>query len=219
MLGEGGADTLRGAAGADSLVGGDGDDNIAGEAGADTLFGGEGNDLLLGGAEAEVLFGEGGDDSLIGGAGSETLDGGVGNDYIAAGGGADSLLGGDGSDTLAGGLGLDTLNGGAGADTFLFNTAVSPANIDTIIGYAAVDDSIHLENAAFTGMVAGGLAANAFLVTSGSSLATATTHRIIYDQSNGNLYFDLDGLGGVQSQHFATLSGAPALTFSEFTIV
>ena len=235
-----GLDTLLGI---ENLTGGSGNDSLTGNSGNNVLVGGAGNDFLLGGAGNDVLDGGTGNDTVdftgvaavtvnLGLAGPqatgygldsfvliENVLGGSGSDVLTGNSLANSLNGGDGSDTLAGGLGLDTLNGGAGADTFLFNTAVSPANIDTIIGYAAVDDSIHLENAAFTGMVAGGLAANAFLVTSGSSLATATTHRIIYDQSNGNLYFDLDGLGGVQSQHFATLSGAPALTFSEFTIV
>jgi hypothetical protein len=37
--------------------------------------------------------------------------------------------------------------------------------------------------------------------------------------TNGNLYFDSDGVGGVSSVLFATLTGAPNIVAADFLIV
>ncbi|MCE6949390.1 hypothetical protein LAZ29_00135, partial [Cereibacter sphaeroides] len=66
---------------------------------------------------------------------------------ITGNGAANVLNGGTGADTLVGGLGNDTLTGGAGTDSFVFNTSLGAQNLDRIIDFSAVDDTILLENA------------------------------------------------------------------------
>jgi Ca2+-binding RTX toxin-like protein len=107
IIGNGGADTIRGGVLTDHLEGNDG---------ADTLFGNSGDDYLDGGDGNDVLNGETGNDTLVGGAGADTLFGGAGNDLLDGGDGNDVLDGGTGADVLRGGAGDDILGGVAGSD-------------------------------------------------------------------------------------------------------
>ena len=111
--------TVRGGAGADTLIGG---------AAVDTLIGGLGADTFVGGAGIDTVSYA---DRLAAASVTASLDG-VANDGAAGEGdqiaadiegltgspGADTVIGGAGPDTLDGGLGNDTLIGGPGADTF-----------------------------------------------------------------------------------------------------
>lgn len=76
--------------------------DLVGAAGNDTLNGGElyrgiygldGDDFLTGGSGNDVLFGEAWADQLFGGTGDDVLDGGAGNDLLFAGGNDDRLIG------------------------------------------------------------------------------------------------------------------------------
>jgi serralysin len=70
----GGAYTMEGNAGNNSLTGG---------SGANTIIGGDGNDTLRGNAGVDILNAGNGNDTLDGGTGIDTYDGGFGNDiYI-----------------------------------------------------------------------------------------------------------------------------------------
>ncbi len=133
--GEGGNDTLTGAAADDRLDGGVGNDVLTGKGGDDTLLGGLGNDTLFGGAGRDLLEGGLGNDSLQAGAGIDVLLGGLGNDTLRGGGDADQLDGGSGGDDLAGGQGDDTLLGGSGADTL-----VGGEGADNLDGGSGDDD-------------------------------------------------------------------------------
>ncbi len=137
------------------------------------------------------------------------------NNGIAGGNGADGVFGRDGNDTLAGDAGADTLFGGTGndvlvggteADVFVFDTAASASNIDTILDFSVVDDTIAIENAVFSGLAAGPLAASAFV--SGTQ-ATLASHRIVYNGATGQLFFDADGSGAGAAIQIATLVAAP----------
>ncbi|MCP4817750.1 MAG: calcium-binding protein, partial [Shimia sp.] len=122
-------DTLNGAAGSDSLDGGDGADQIRGDAGADTILGGEGNDFLYGQEGNDDIFGGDGRDYLFQDRGYGTLDGGAGDDYIYA--STDSsvnnatqtLIGGAGNDVFynVGRYSVDTVDAGADNDTVNLN--------------------------------------------------------------------------------------------------
>ena len=150
----------------------------------------------------------------------QTLFGNAGDNVLDGGGGDDSLAGHEGNDTLNGGDGNDTLEGEAGEDIFLFNTALDAAtNVDVIGTYNAAEDAIHLDDAIFTGLAAGALAAEAFLAGAGATEAADAAQRIIYDTTTGALYFDADGVGGDAAVRFATLAGAPAITSAEFIVV
>lgn len=101
-----------------------------GAAGSDTLIGGEGDDVLFGdgaeGADGDLLAGSGGDDIIFGdggeGQGDDILSGGSGNDVLIG----DSLAS-DGTDWINGDAGLDILVGdgaeGSGASDILIGSA------------------------------------------------------------------------------------------------
>jgi Ca2+-binding RTX toxin-like protein len=65
--------TAAGAAGTNTLLGGQGADTIAGGGGAEFLNGNLGADSIAGGAGDDLLLGEGGADTLAGGAGADTF--------------------------------------------------------------------------------------------------------------------------------------------------
>jgi serralysin len=92
---------------------------------------------------------------------------------------------------LNGGLGADTLQGGTGADNYVFGSALGGGNVDAIVGFNVVDDTIVLNNAVFTGLTAGTLAASAFVI---GSAAGDTDDRIIYNSASGAPLFDAAGL-------------------------
>jgi len=109
LLGEQGADRLRGGSRRDILSGGAGNDKLIGLGARDRLLGKAGNDYLDGGAGPDLLSGNAGDDRLFGGAGADLLGGGPGRDRLRGGPGADTLIGGRGMDSLDGGPGRDRL--------------------------------------------------------------------------------------------------------------
>lgn len=116
LHGDDGADLLRGRAGQDALYGGEGEDELRGGADDDRLFGGTENDLLIGASGDDSLDGGEGEDDLRGGRDDDVLDGGSENDQLRGGRGDDVLTGGEGSDELRGGRDDDVLDGGAGSD-------------------------------------------------------------------------------------------------------
>jgi len=143
IIGNSGANTLKGTAFADSLSGGNGIDRLYGNAGGDTLDGGRDADVMYGGAGNDTyivdhlsdapieLAGEGIDTVLasvahtlkanvenltLTGIYSVQATGNVLDNVITGNSGANLLRGMDGSDTLVGNAGYDTLDGGIGAD-------------------------------------------------------------------------------------------------------
>lgn len=132
LRGYAGNDTLVGNAG-DTLLGGEGDDQLGGEAAR--LEGGAGRDQLQG-SDGAVLLGGSGDDTLNGGA---NLSGGGGNDVLNA--DAATLDGGEGNDLLTG-TERSTLVGGTGHDTLSAQLGGSAAQHACLQGGLG-DDSLH----------------------------------------------------------------------------
>lgn len=116
---------------------------------------------------------------------------------------------------MNGGLGADTLQGGTGADSYVFSSALGGGNVDAIVGFSVADDTIVLNNAVFTGLSTGALAAGEFVI--GAAAADADDH-IIYNSATGQLYFDADGNGGGAAILFATLAAGLALTNNDFIV-
>ena len=129
--------------------------------------------------------------------------------------GIDIINAGAGNDDLFGGTGSDNLTGGTGTDRFRFDTALSAAtNVDHILDFDVVDDTIFLDRNIFTGIAVNGtLAAGAF--RAGTS-AGDVDDRIVYDAATGNIFYDADGLGGVAQILFATIGAGTALTNADF---
>lgn len=155
------------------------------------------------------------------------------DDYLRGGSGNDTLNGGIGNDTLSGGLGADRLNGGAGDDAFRFDAAVTNLNRDTIVQFdlrdpgnpAVQGDRIELAQNRFTGITAadvdnGILKATAF--HAGSVETALASHRIVYNQASGEIWYDRDGFGvGTAAFLIATIISPtkPALTNEYFHII
>ena len=130
---------------------------------------------------------------------------------------ANIITGNAGNNVLNGGLGRDTLVGGAGSDTFLFNTAPSAANVDTITDFDPTADTIRLDDAVFAGLSLGALGAAAF-ASNLTGAATDALDRIIYEKDTGRVFFDADGSGAGASVHFVTLSANLSLTNADFLV-
>src|SRR5205823_4198934 len=71
------------------------------------------------------------------------------NDSLTGGNASEFLDGRGGNDTLNGGLGNDTLAGGLGNDTFVFSTAPSASNVDTVNDFTSGTDKLAFDDAAF----------------------------------------------------------------------
>jgi Ca2+-binding RTX toxin-like protein len=221
------ANVIDGAAGADTMEGGSGDDTYfvddaddvvvetsnvpVGAAGGGSSIGGIVDtivaaidysienlqfveNLTLGGA---AISGTGNAlaNIIVGNTLANTLAGLGGNDSLTGSAGNDSLAGGAGADLLDGGAGLDTLTGGEGADRFIYSALPVAGNADTVTDFAGGVDFIFLSADVLAGLTSGGtIAPTQFGV--GTTAATAA-QRIFYDATNGDLYYDADGVNGV----------------------
>jgi Ca2+-binding RTX toxin-like protein len=175
--------------------------NISLNGGSDTVHNEAGAGVIYG----SVDLGDG-EDSFFGGMFAETVTGGAGGDNIIGDGGRDVLDGGDDNDMISGGTGADILTGGTGKDIFVFDTMLISPKSDTITDFSHVDDSFNIDNAVFAGLHMGRLDKHDFKVISSatSTVGVDASDRILYDQTDGDLYFDRDGSGS----HFGRIKFA-----------
>lgn len=151
LFGNDHANVLDGAAGADTMSGGQGDDRYVVDHAADTVIEavGGGNDtvvsavshtlaanvenLILAGSSAIDATGNALDNVLVGNAGANRLGGGDGRDVLAGGAGNDLVDGGAGDDLYQyhQGDGRDTLVDASGSDTLRFGAGIT---LDSIAG-------------------------------------------------------------------------------------
>jgi uncharacterized delta-60 repeat protein len=213
---------INGTAANDTLNGTSKDDIINGLGGNDTLNGLDGNDTLNGGNGNDILNGGNGNDILTGGEGNDKLNGGNGNDI---------LTGGNGDDTLVGGAGNDILTGGAGNDKFSFSGGKLPQNqrvssylgTDTITDFTK-GDKIVLSKNIFRALKGdeGTLNKSNFAVVENDVLVSTKAAEIVYSQSSGSLFYNPNGKGtglGNEGGIFATVTGLPNLSNSDFTVI
>jgi Ca2+-binding RTX toxin-like protein len=230
--------------------GGTQNDTLKGNSWHNLLDGGEGNDILDGGAGNDTYIvdstgdivtesANSGTDTVIssvnhtlavnvetlilvrgvngtGNAIANTINGGVGNNVINGGAGNDTLSGGDGSDTFA-----------FGGSSFL--NLLSAIGVDSIIDFAIGEDKIQLSKASFTPLTAGNPLGASFTTVATDAAAATATASIVYNSTNGNLFYNADGniagfgsRGGRFADLFPDLLGVgvpPALTSNNFTVV
>jgi hypothetical protein len=211
-------DALFGAANSDWILGGIGNDRLYGRDGNDRLYGEDGNDRLHGSSGNDALFGGTGNDNLDGRAGNDALDGGSDNDRLYGSFGEDVLSGGSGNDRLYGESGADILRSGSGKDAFVYNAVPnSPADVDTIRDFSVANDTFWLNNKVFTGLGSEGqLKSSAFRT---GTVAHDATDRVIYDRTNGVLYFDQDGNGAAEQVVVAKLSTGLRMTNLDILVI
>jgi Ca2+-binding RTX toxin-like protein len=200
----GGNDTILGSSGADALSGdvGVAFENTTMRGGHDSIKGGGGNDSIWGDEQAFSGGGQvyrGGNDRLYGEAGKDTIVGGGGNDVIV------------------GGTAVDRLTGGDGKDQFRF-AEKGTTHADVITDFKHGTDKIALENTVFAAL-GSSVTSSEFLSRSSGHAATNDKH-IIYDRSNGQVWYDPDDNGSAVAVLVATLTTKPStLSYSDFIIV
>jgi Ca2+-binding RTX toxin-like protein len=228
ITGAGGGDFLDGGTGADLLTGGLGDDRFIIDSTGDRVYelAGEGSDVivaslnyrLLAASEIELFYAAAGIDplSLIGNGYGQSMVGNNGANRLFGMVGADTLIGNAGNDSLYGGAGNDSMTGGAGLDSFVFDIAPNRVtNSDVITDFNVADDRFLLDDAAFVGIGATGALGARFAV---GSVATLASHRIVYEQTTGKVFYDANGsVAGGQIQ-FAQVTAGTALTSADFLI-
>jgi Ca2+-binding RTX toxin-like protein len=235
IVGNSGNNGISGRDGNDTLIGGAGNDTFVMSMGPGTNYG---NDRIDGGSDVDTLdFGVNARTAIVvdlsagtlvgggdGGAGSATLfnienvNGGAFGDRIVGNSAANFLYGYTGNDTLDGGLGNDRLEGAAGNDHYLFSVAPGAGNADTVGTFAGGADKIVLDAAAHLNLGANGnfVAGDArFASGAGFTSGRDATDRVIYNTTNGQLWYDADGNGSGAAQLVATLSSAPALAATD----
>ncbi|MEH1877267.1 MAG: calcium-binding protein [Nostoc sp.] len=165
----------------------------------------------------DVINAQGSNDFIYGLSGNDLLRGGTGND---------TLVGGAGNDTLVGDAGNDVLTGSAGADSFVYNTdaafALTAVGVDAISDFKdSQGDKIILDKTTFNAITStagtGFSKKSDFQITSSGA---ASTGKIIYDAVSGQLFYNQNGsaAGFGSGGLFATLTGAPTLSASDFVV-
>jgi Ca2+-binding RTX toxin-like protein len=182
-------------------------------------------ELILGGTANINGTGNALDNYIVGNSGKNELRGGRGHDRLLGGANEDILIGGDGNDILTGGAGHDKLTGGAGADRFYFTEPTD--GVDQITDFNRHQgDKILLSSETFAVRVFTPRSANlsdpisldSRLFHLGSE-AQNSNHRLIYDQSNGKLFYDADGKGGMAKVLLAKFDNNPSLSAGDFAYV
>ena len=201
---------------------------LTGNSGTNTLTGGAGNDTYIIGTGDTVVEAAGAGTDTVQSSVTHTLATNVENLTLTGttainGTGntaGNSLVGNGGANVLNGKAGNDTLTGGSGADIFFFDTALSAStNKDTITDFNVVDDTIRLENAIFTKFTATGAISAANFVSGAGARALDSNDYLVYNTSNGSLYYDADGNGAGAQVEIVTLTGIPPVTAADFNIV
>jgi cyclophilin family peptidyl-prolyl cis-trans isomerase len=220
LTGNDAANVLDGGSGADILIGGAGGDTYIVDNLGDVVqeTGTEATEIDTVRATVNWTLGDNLENLTL--LGTKSLNG-TGNNLhnsLTGNGAANVLNGGNGNDTLNGLSGNDTLTGGAGADTFAFTTPLNAVrNVDTITDFISGMDKIQLSSAIFRELgFSGSPSSDAFFHTGNS--AHDADDRVLYDQTNGALYYDADGTGALAAVRFAVLGGMPAIQYLDFQV-
>ncbi len=217
------ADIFKGSSVSESFMGFGGADKINGGLGSDLVLyhrddrrGGTGN-VTVNLQTGKAIDGFGKIDTLTSIENART---GNAADKLTGNSAANLLRAGGGNDLLAGGLGKDTLLGEGGRDTFLFNTTLNRfTNVDKILDFNVIDDTVRLENAIFTHITGTRTLTSAQFYKSAAGVAHDGSDHIIYETDTGKLFYDSNGSAAGGSVHFATISKDLALTAADFFIV
>lgn len=236
---------LRGSLQADLMTGNNGINLLEGHAGNDTMAGYSGDDYYFVGEAGDTVVEQAGDglDTVFIGRYHPTktaavpvtitsyilpenvervFAGEVANTraYDLTGNALDNeVSGNNGVNTIDGKGGNDILVGNGGADTFAFTTVLGANNVDRVLGFTVGSDKIALDDAIFGGLAPGALSASIFQRGTTAWQAQDADDRILYDMSNGTLYFDSDGTGAAAPIPFATLSDGLNLSAADFFVI
>lgn len=162
--------------------------------------------------------------TLKGNDGNDLLNGRGGNDKLVGNDGDDTLIGGNGNDRLTGGPGADILTGGKGNDRFIFDkiarTGIVSNGTEDIITDFGDRDKIVLDLDTFDRLDSNIDLAEQLAVVKSDRNITSKDAVLIYNETNGNLFYNPNGsIGGFGSGGLlANLTDAPELDASDFIL-
>ncbi|CAN5229429.1 hypothetical protein BH10PSE7_BH10PSE7_05590 [soil metagenome] len=141
---------------------------------------------------------------------------------IAKGAQIENAIGGKADDILVGNERANTLEGGKGDDDFVFDAALNGKNnVDRIADFSLVDDTIALDKSIFSAL--GPSVTRSELRKAGNVTAAQALDNddhLIYNTTNGALFYDPDGNGLLKQVQFAILTGSPnGLAFNDFFMI
>jgi Ca2+-binding RTX toxin-like protein len=173
---------------------------------------------FISGDGADRITGDDAANVLQGGFGSDTIDGAAGNDTIYGGTEGNPF---DQPDELSGGAGNDVLTGSSAPDAFIFDVTPGAANADVITNFVGQSDKMPLDGTAHANSGPSGnfSAGDVRFWSSASGTAHDADDRVIYNTTNGQLWYDADGNGAGAAQLIATLQGAPTLVATDISII
>ena len=206
LTGNSAANLLDGGLGRDRLFGGEGNDTYITD-GGDRIIDSGGTDTVR--SSATITIGESIERLVL--TGVSQING-TGNTL------ANTITGNEADNVIDGLGGSDRLIGGLGQDVFVFSTTPGSGNVDRIIDYNVVADTIHLLGTVFTEIGAGAVSDTEFQASLSGKAATPF-ERILYDIDNGRLYFDSDGTGAAVEVLFAIVDPGLNLTSADFIVV
>jgi Ca2+-binding RTX toxin-like protein len=129
---------------------------------------------------------------------------------------SDKIDGKSGNDMLWGKGGNDILVGGSGKDSFSFDTKPGAKNVDVILDFSVKDDTIRLNDLAFTKLKYGKLSSSSFVI---GDKALDSMNQIIYNKKTGALLYDADGTGKGAAIRFATVDAHLKMTSADFIVI
>ena len=159
---------------------------------ANTIYGGSGNDTVTTGSGNNTIYGDSGNDTITTGSGNDTIYGGDGNDVIATGGGADIVV-------------LNSIEG-----------------YDSVLDFSVSQDKFQLDSTIFESLVnlQGVLSVDNISFEANTTVAKDENDYIIYNQTNGNIFYDADGSGSLCAAILiADVTNNLALNNTQFVVI
>jgi Ca2+-binding RTX toxin-like protein len=114
-------------------------------------------------------------------------------------------------DTLA-----DTLTGGTGSDIFQLNGLKGITTAHHITDFVSGQEHIQLDSKIFKALGIGALSDSAWV---DGTTATNSNQHILYNSSNGELFYDVDGSGKKAAVLIGVVDNHAALTHGDFMVV
>ncbi|MBR7801833.1 M10 family metallopeptidase C-terminal domain-containing protein, partial [Undibacterium fentianense] len=108
----------------------------------------------------------------------------------------DNIVAGSGNNTIIGGAGNDTISCGSGVDIVVFGSVLDAnTNVDTISWFKHGVDSIALSRFVFSHLPIGPQISSDNFVANTNPAARDANDYILYNTTNGKLFYDSDGSG------------------------
>ncbi len=195
-----------------SLLSTNGDDIIKGYNSQNNIIDGkDGNDTIsIASNLSNIVHGGSGNDTINSSLGTNTIYGDNGNDTITTGSGNDTIYGGDGNDVVT---------TGSGADIVVLN---SVEGYDSVLDFNVSQDKFQLDSTIFESLVdlQGVLSVDNISFGANKTVANDENDFIIYNQTNGNIFYDADGSGSLYTAILiADVTNNLALNNTQFAVI